>query len=68
MNKEQWDNWYTGFYNSLPPIGRILLEQSKELKDALARENYSLAEEIVREMFPDSIWGKIPNQDGTDLT
>lgn len=60
-NKEQWDNWYSSFYRGLPPVGRLLLDQSKELKDALAQENYPLAGAIVREMFPDSIWGNNPD-------
>ena len=59
MTKEEWNNWYSSFYGRLPQIGRVLLDQSKELRDALDQENYSLAEEIVIEMFPDSIWGNL---------
>ncbi|HWC59155.1 MAG TPA: hypothetical protein VHC44_05615 [Verrucomicrobiae bacterium] len=56
MTKKQWNNWYSQVYAGLSEIERLSLDYSEHLREAVEKEDYFLAEQIVMEMFPDSAW------------
>lgn len=57
MTKEEWNQWYPKVRKQMADKALFWLDQSEAFQDALDRENYFTAQEIVFE----AIEGDCPN-------
>ena len=51
MEKEDWEGWYPKFIANLPEPRRHWLDESEELQQAIAREDYYHAVDVVYEIL-----------------
>ena len=51
MEKQDWEGWYPKFIANLPEPRRHWLDESEELQQAIAREDYYHAVDVVYEIL-----------------